>query len=353
MKVVFRVDSSYKTGSGHIMRCIAMAEKLKYYASVSFISRNLKNNINHIILQYGFDLIELDYPKFDNGTWLEVGYRQDAEDTINVLKAFSDKIVLITDHYELDSKWEKLIKPYVHKIVVIDDLGNREHCCDILIDNSTENGNVKYKDILSSNCIGIYGRQYQIFRDEFLIQRENISHFIKKIEKVLVFFGGTDPTRETLRLIKNINFLKHNHINFFIIVGESNPQKHEIENYLRKYTNTELLIQIPNMAECLTNVDICFGAAGVSNWERVFLQVPSFCVSVVNNQKLEEKVFDLSKPYIYLGHFNQLDDSTYEKALEWATNNIDILNNIKQNASNVFNDYNRNIESAIKLILKE
>ena len=107
------------------------------------------------------------------------------------------------------------------------------------------------------------------------------------------------------------------------------------------------------MAECLTNVDICFGAAGVSNWERVFLQVPSFCVSVVNNQKLEEKVFDLSKPYIYLGHFNQLDDSTYEKALEWATNNIDILNNIKQNASNVFNDYNRNIESAIKLILKE
>lgn len=353
MKVIFRVDSSNKIGSGHIMRCIAMAEKLKCFTDVIFISRRLKGNINHIVSQSGFNLIELEAPKTDNGTWLTVGFKQDAEETVQILKSITEKIVLITDHYELDEQWETIIKPYVNKIVVIDDLGNRKHYCNILIDNSTEEGIIKYKNLINYNGQIIYGRQYQIFRDEFLLQKAKNSCNLKRIEKVLAFFGGSDPTAETLRFIRNLNFPKYQHIKFYIIIGESNPLKDYIARELCCFSNTELLIQISNMAECLTNVDICFGAAGVSNWERVFLQVPSFCVSVADNQKIAENTFDFSKPYIYLGHFDNINDTIYEKALEWAINNVEILNNIKHNASKIFENYEKNINFVIREILKE
>ena len=119
MKVVFRVDASLKMGTGHVMRCLTLAQVLKENgANVEFICRNHKGNLIDKIRSYGFVVHELEFlgeAVVDTGLahspWLVVTQRQDADDCIDILKV--EKIDwLIVDHYSLDEQWQKRLKPY-------------------------------------------------------------------------------------------------------------------------------------------------------------------------------------------------------------------------------------------------
>ena len=139
MKIIIRTDASFKIGSGHIMRCLNLASRLrKVGLDVTFISRNLPGNMNSLILEKGFVLVELSKPEkkqmsnVNHGRWLFVSQEQDAKETINNLKGgICDWLVV--DHYGLDQKWEILLRPHVRNIMVIDDFFNRAHDCDILL----------------------------------------------------------------------------------------------------------------------------------------------------------------------------------------------------------------------------
>ena len=169
MNIAFRADSSYKMGSGHIMRSLVLADTFKAQGhDIIFISRLLDGNLINIVRDRGFEVITLgDYPKTDNTSdtdWLGVSQKDDAKDTIEELKG---RIVdtLFVDHYNLDSKWETLIKPYVGSIAVIDDLANRKHNCDFLIDHNFRNDNSNcYEPLVSSSCKTLLGLQFAIQR---------------------------------------------------------------------------------------------------------------------------------------------------------------------------------------------
>ena len=147
MRVVFRVDASTKMGSGHVMRCLTLAEELEKNGSdVSFISRAHEGNLNHLISKKGFQIHELQNSistklnkksiKGDNyDRWLGATEDKDAQETIKAI-GIDKPDWLIVDHYALSEKWEKTVRPTVKNIMVIDDLANRSHDCDMLLDQN-------------------------------------------------------------------------------------------------------------------------------------------------------------------------------------------------------------------------
>lgn len=291
MKVVFRVDSSLQIGSGHLMRCLTLAEWLKKEndADVYFVMRALSGNLIDLVKQKKFSVLEL--PQAGSCTalsgyakWLTVTQEQDAAETIASMKAIGTLDVLVIDSYAIDIKWESILRPHVKKIMVIDDLANRKHDCDILLDqNEYLNKDKRYEGLLPQNCKLLLGARYAILREEFYKAREKMRLRDGKIKNILVFFGGSDPSNETLKALKAIVLLQRQDIRVNVIVGQSNPNKEAIENFCKK-NNMYYFCQIDNMAEFMNQADLAIGAGGTVTWERCFLGLPALVIAIAENQ---------------------------------------------------------------------
>ena len=183
MKIAFRTDSSSKIGSGHLMRCLALAKQLKKYQhEVLFITRSHENNFNKILFENKMDVVLLNKKKaiyksnnkYDN--WLSVSQEEDAEDTVISLGSMKPDW-LIVDHYSINITWEKIIRPYVKCIMVIDDLANRKHDCDLILDQNWFGDNTsRYKNLVSKTCVSLFGPKYALLRPEFNQSRQLINN---------------------------------------------------------------------------------------------------------------------------------------------------------------------------------
>ena len=138
MYVIFRVDASLKMGTGHVMRCLALAQVLKENgADVGFICRKHEGSLIDKIRSSEFIVHELevfeeteDDNKLAHSHWLGATQQQDADDCIEILKA--EKLDwLIIDHYAIDEDWQCKLKPYYKKLMVFDDFADRKHQCDV------------------------------------------------------------------------------------------------------------------------------------------------------------------------------------------------------------------------------
>ncbi len=143
MLVAIRVDSSTIIGSGHLMRCLTLAERLQRQekAEIHFISRDLGGNLHNQIKKAGFCLHVLPRHSLDESLagyaeWLTVPQNVDAEETKAILQEIGKVDCLVVDSYALSKEWEREMRPVVNDIFVIDDLANRTHDCDILLDQN-------------------------------------------------------------------------------------------------------------------------------------------------------------------------------------------------------------------------
>lgn len=291
MKVVFRVDSSLQIGSGHLMRCLTLAERLKKEndADVYLVMRDLSGNLIDLVKQKNFPIFKL--PQVEPGEalagyakWLIVTQEQDAAETIASMKTIGTPDVLVIDSYAIDIKWESILRPHVQKIMVIDDLANRKHDCDILLDqNEYLNKDKRYEGLVPQNCKLLLGARYAILREEFYKAREKMRLREGKIKNILVFFGGSDPSNETIKALEAIVSLQRNDITVNVIVGKSNPNQKEIEKFCDD-NNMYYFCQIDNMAEFMNQADLAIGAGGTVTWERCFLGLPALVIAIAENQ---------------------------------------------------------------------
>ena len=207
LNIIFRVDSSDVIGTGHVIRCLNLAE---YYKNnnIEFICKDLPFNlIEDISKKFKVNKLKLkNYSNitFNINTWLGESWEIDCKKTINIIK---DKKIdwIIIDHYNIDYKWENMIKPYVKNIMVIDDYTNRKHDCNILLNQQIDSdlGDKIYKNIINNNCKLFLGNKYIIFNKNFfdILNKIKIKK-INELNRINIFMGGSDPDNITLSIIE-------------------------------------------------------------------------------------------------------------------------------------------------------
>lgn len=297
MNIVFRVDSSVAIGLGHVMRCLTIAEQLDdKNANIIFISREHEGSLNKNITKKGYKLYKLppsilgDEQPHENiySSWLGSTWEQDAQQVNSILKKIKPDL-LVVDHYALDHRWEGEVRQVCNRIMVIDDLANRKHDCDLLLDQTTGRKAEDYKSLVSSNTTLLLGTQYALLRPDFSFWRSYSlqRRASSRMEKILVTLGGVDADNLTETVLNVLNQCAFtNKIEITVVMGESAPHIDKVKNAsgLIKH-ETRVLINVTNMAEIMANSDLCIGAAGATSWERCCLGLPSLMIVIAENQE--------------------------------------------------------------------
>lgn len=296
MTVIFRTDASLKIGTGHIMRCLTLAKMLKTKGVESkFISRpHDGSNLEHFE-EYGFEVLKL--PKLKNytndedsdkelshSTWLGTDWKTDADDTIKSIgNLFPD--LLIVDHYAIDERWETKLKSYCNKLMVIDDLANRKHNCDLLLDQTPGRSVDSYNKLLNDSAKTIIGPKYIMLRPEFSRLR-----FKKDDEdstfKIFIAIGSIDTDNiinHILKVIEKMSF--DSNVIVYVTLSKYAPHLKFLKNIaIDMRIKVIFLIDEPNIAEYMAESDMAISAGGLMSYELVCLGIPSIIIPLSNIQ---------------------------------------------------------------------
>ncbi|WP_255502536.1 UDP-2,4-diacetamido-2,4,6-trideoxy-beta-L-altropyranose hydrolase [Lysinibacillus sp. SGAir0095] len=283
-----RTGASTTIGSGHVMRCLTIAKNLKKRnVKVKFWMKELPGDLIGYVKQEGFETIS------------------------NAEKAD----IYLIDHYQIDADWEKEHRQFTNKIVVIDDLANRPHDCDLILDqNVLPNFESRYDELVPKHCIRLLGPKYLIMRDEFIEARLNLNGRNNQVERLLVFMGGSDPTHETTKILKALTQLKGSFGHIDVVIGNGNIHKKEIKQICFEQ-GYDFHCQINYMAKLMQRADFSIGAGGSTTWERCFVGLPSSSTIVAENQTLTTKYADELGAVLNLGWHEKVTVKTYEALL--------------------------------------
>ena len=331
--IVFRTDASQQIGSGHVMRCLTLAEALREAGgTIAFITRNHLGNLNDYIKSKEFNIHSLPDRNESNLSeslsgyekWLGVQQSQDAKDTIQVLSEI-DPDWLIVDHYALDNNWEGELRPYTKKIMVIDDLANRCHDCDVLLDQNYFHNQDRYSQLLSPSTIQLLGPQYALLRKYFAEKRKSFIHNSNEINRVFIFFGGTDPDNLTTMALKAMTHPNLQNMSLDVVIGSANLHQESVREQVQENPSAKLHIQVENIAELMVKADIAFGAGGTTTWERMVVGLPSIVVTIAENQITFIKNLDQAGYLNWIGNTDQVNVQSIQRALLDAIQNPQLL----------------------------
>jgi UDP-2,4-diacetamido-2,4,6-trideoxy-beta-L-altropyranose hydrolase len=216
---------------------------------------------------------------------LPVTWRQDAEQTSEAVGRIADVDWLIVDHYALDAKWESAQRRQGLRLVAIDDLADRPHDCDILLDqNLVLNMKTRYRSHVPPACTQLLGPYYALLRPDFAEARKLLVDRSGDIHRILVCYGGSDPSNETAKALAAIKDMNAASLAVDVVVGLSNPHADLIAGLCSQLPRAELHLGADNMAELMRCADLAIGAGGVMSWERCCLGLPTIAIDVAANQ---------------------------------------------------------------------
>ncbi len=311
MNVLIRADASVAIGTGHVMRCLTLAQALREKgASVAFLCRELPGNLNRHIEQQGFRV----YPIAPDASADWDGDARQAQAAITADGNQPDWI--ITDHYGLDARWESALRPFTRRIMAIDDLADRPHDCDLLLDqNSYAGQETAYSKLIPPHASQLLGPQYALLRNEFAQARAALKPRDGSVKRILVFFGGSDPSNETEKALAALATPDFAGIALDVVVGASNPQREKIRGLCATRPNTTFHCQASNMAELMAHADLSVGAGGTTSWERMALGLPTLVISVAGNQEQIAEHLAALGAQRYLGKARDISAGQLEAAL--------------------------------------
>jgi UDP-2,4-diacetamido-2,4,6-trideoxy-beta-L-altropyranose hydrolase len=316
MKILIRVDSSFLMGTGHVARCVSLAELLRSRGeAVTFVCRILDGNITSLIEEKQFKVIKLDSPssivqgdQFDKMRGVQIS--TEIQEMRFVLDAIGPDWVIV-DHYGLSIEWEDSIRSRGIKLLSIDDL-LRKHNCNALLDQNFHFDLTAYHYLVPSNSFLFVGQEYALLNSSFFSLTPHKRDF-NNIREVLIFFGGTDPYGETLKCIQALEGL--NQFHFHVVVGGRNPFLIEIKKICSRLTNFTLHIQIDHMSKLMNQSDLYIGSGGTITWERCYMGLPAICISVAENQNRIAEILEANFVHKYIGESKNLTMKDYRNSL--------------------------------------
>jgi UDP-2,4-diacetamido-2,4,6-trideoxy-beta-L-altropyranose hydrolase len=250
----------------------------------------------------------------DYAAWLGASQAQDADETIAALDGRFDWMVV--DHYGIDAGWERRLRAHVNQIMVIDDLANRQHDCDLLLDQNYVYGmRTRYANKLPRESTCLLGPEYALLRPEYPEQRRLRQQSDGEIRRVFVFFGGTDPDNLTGQTLSAFTASALQHIAVDVVVGANNPNRDALEAQAAATPQITLHEPQPHLADLMAKADLAVGAGGTTTWERCCRGLPSLVVSIAKNQQPACEALASDGVIEWVGHHNQVTSGDLAGAL--------------------------------------
>lgn len=321
MLVVFRADASIQIGTGHVMRCLTLADELTRQGhECEFVCREHEGHLGDLITSKGFGLTLLAMLKdntphpenngWDNyALWLGVPWQEDARQTLETIAPLKPDW-LVVDHYALDAKWERTFASVVSNIMVIDDLANRAHECVLLLDQNLGREALDYDGLLAAGCQRLIGPRYALLRPEFAERREQslMRRQQPELKRLLISLGGVDRTNVTGQVLEALaESTLPASTELDIIMGATAPYLDEVRQQATRLPFKAMVsVNVKDMAERMCLADLSIGAAGGTSWERGCLGLPAVLMVLAANQIAGAKALEASGAVILIDDAEQV-----------------------------------------------
>lgn len=288
--VAFRVDASVQIGTGHVMRCLALAAALKRAgARCHFVCRHAPDHLREMIGSWGHGLDLLDSARFEDpgelpySAWLQTSQAIDAEQSLRALSGRRWDW-LVVDHYALDARWESALRNAAAGVLVIDDLADRQHQCTVLLDqNIYPDMDTRYLKMVPSHCQLLLGPRHALLREEFSRLHESVRVRQGPVRRIMVLMGGVDADNQTEKAIQAIVRLQGRSFEVDVVAGMQHPAREKLASLCTRH-GFRYHLQTPDVAGLMAAADVSIGAAGSSSWERCCLGLPTICIALSAHQ---------------------------------------------------------------------
>lgn len=290
MKVAVRADAGPAMGSGHIMRCLCLADALRVRgAQVTFLCRPLPPHLANAIIAGSHSLCTLPLLATDDApqnNWPEDRQTKDAHATCAALEGLVPDW-LVVDHYGLGREWENVLRPVVRRLMVIDDLA-RPHNCDLLLDiNLQAQPQARYEGRVPATTRLLLGPSFALLRPEFRAAHKKVPPRAGTVRRLLVFMGGMDAGNATGTVLQAIALTEQRGLVLDIVIGTSHPAREAITAFCAAWPRARCHVQTDQMANLLARCDLAIGAGGGATWERCCLGVPTLALALADNQRTQ------------------------------------------------------------------
>ena len=311
LRIVFRTDANQIIGTGHFMRCLTLADELQHHdVEIGFVARDLPQHFQEMLSTHGMTYFAL--PNTDemqaldelpHAQWLQTSQSHDAQQTLTAL-GVGQWDWLVVDHYALDHRFETSLRAVAKRIMVIDDLADRVHDCDVLLDqNFYQDQEQRYIRKVPSHARLLLGPRFALLRPEFKKMHQQMRPRSGKVRNILVSFGGVDALNLTTKTLELLIDLKLGaEVN--VVIGQQNPHKSEIHQICVKH-HFNCHIQTNQMTALMAQADLAIGAGGTTIWEKCCMGLPSICIPVADNQY--QQLDDLRKNGLVFSQTSDMD----------------------------------------------
>ena len=280
-KLIIRADSDTQIGTGHVMRCIALAQAWQDQGGhVTFLSHCENEGLQQRIIDEGFDFIPIEKPHPDPS---------DLKATIDLLLKIRNpqsaiRNWLVLDGYHFTPHYQCEIKEAGHRLFVIDDMAHLNHYyADVLLNQNIHASKLPYS--CDRRTKKLLGCEYVLFRREFLKYKDWKREIPDKAKKILATMGGSDPDNVTFKIIEAIKFINDPSLKVKIIVGPLNLHVSELRAAVLHAPCSMLLVQnATNMPELMAWADVAISAGGSTCWEMAFMGLPNLIITISDNQ---------------------------------------------------------------------
>jgi UDP-2,4-diacetamido-2,4,6-trideoxy-beta-L-altropyranose hydrolase len=320
MQIVFRTDASTAIGSGHVVRCATLGRALKAQgADVLFVCRNEYGNMLGWLESQGWRTLRLPADKALNQL-------ADATTTLEGLRAadFTAPDWVVVDHYGLDQTWERAMRIDGRRMLAIDDLADRPHDTDLLLDQNLVAGyDVRYRGLVPEGAIQLLGPRYAMLQPHYADEHRRARRRSGRPSRVLVYFGASDLPNLTEQVVGAI-LASDETLAIDIVIGAANRRRDHLLAFA-EHPSVTAHLQLPSLVDLMVQADLAFGAGGATSWERLCLGLPAVVVTLADNQRPIAEELHRRGLAIWVGDAGTLQDYALRTAINAA-----IRQNIEQ-----------------------
>ncbi len=358
MKVAVRADSSLVIGSGHIARCLVLADDLREHgAEVMFICREHPGHLGDRIAAHGHELhllpggadgVEPDTAEASHSAWLGTSCHRDAAETCSALQQWQGQW-LVVDHYAIDAEWERVVENETGaRVMAIDGLASRAHDCEVVLRPSlSSRAAPEWVSRLRRGCRVLAGPEYVFLRKEFL-QSSNRWRRRETLANILISFGGVDRHNATALALEGVAGLARSGVKVTVVAGCQNPHVRELRAACSSLPNAQLCVEPTDLAEIMAAADLAIGAGGTTMWERCALGLPAVLVATAPHERAPCKAFEEVGAVLLVGSVDEPGvQASLRDAIERIKGDSTMLREMSESAYGVLGERKEPVSEVI------